>query len=198
MKLFTNRWFRPLAGVCLFFLTNSCTPIIRWIQDPLDSPSCLPDRLLRWSDFSLKQGKTNRAAETAVRFTLNQKTQTLQVVFDLEHSWVRPDLANPQNPVAWRISEQLLAHEQIHYLISCFVVRQANQSFSPDDDPVQMLSLARSVAQRLNIQYDRDTQHGSLLGQQHSWEKEFMRQFEELASGTEKLHRTAVPPFPEF
>lgn len=112
------------------------------------------------------------------------------MVFDPDHSWVRPDLSGPQNPADWRRSEELLAHEQIHYLISCLVVREANQSLSPDDDPVKMLSLAQSVAQRLNVQYDTDTQHGSRTSQQASWEKEVMRQFEALGSLKKKSQRT--------
>lgn len=198
MTPFPEKWFRAMAGVCLIFLTNACAPTIKWVQDPLDSLSCLPNRLLQWSDFSPREGKDNRAAETAIRFTLDQKTQTLQVVFDPEHSWVRSDLADPQNPVDWRKSEQLLAHEQIHYLISCLVVRQANQSLSPNDDRGQMLSLARSVAQRLNVQYDTDTQHGARISQQASWEKEVMRQFEAQGSLKEKPQRTPSLPSSEF
>ena len=198
MTPFPQTWSRALAGACLIFLTYACAPTIRWVQDPHDSPSCLPDRLLQWSDFSPRQGKDNHAAETGVRFTLDQKMQTLQVVFDPEHSWVRPDLADPQNSADWRMSEQLLAHEQIHFLISCLVVRQANQSLSAEDDPLKMLSLARSVAQRLNVQYDKDTQHGSRVSQQASWEKEVMKQFEALDSFTKKSQRTPSLPSSEF
>ncbi|MGD9851438.1 MAG: hypothetical protein AB7T38_09230 [Nitrospirales bacterium] len=196
MTPFPQPWFRIVVGVCLIFMAHACVPSLRWVQDPLDQPSCRPDRLLQWSDFTPRQGKDARAAETAIRFTLDQKTHTLQVVFDSEHSWVKPELADPQNPIHSKMSEQLLAHEQIHYLISCLVVRQANQTLSQKDNLAEILPLAQSVAQRINLQYDADTQHGTRLSHQDSWQKEIMRQFEELGSTSEKSNpfQFSLPP----
>lgn len=79
------------------------------------------------------------------------------------------------------MSEQLLAHEQVHFLISCLVVRQANLSITPQDDLLEMLELTKLVAQRLNLQYDSATNHGLNLEVQNLWEAEVMRQFHELA-----------------
>ena len=78
------------------------------------------------------------------------------------------------------MSEHLLAHEQLHFLISCLVVRQANLSITKHDNLFRMLQLTQRVAQQLNLQYDSDTNHGVNLDVQQTWESEVMRQFEEL------------------
>lgn len=191
MTVFRQSTFRLLAGLFLLFITEACAPTLRWVPDPLPHPTCLPDRLLEWTDFVPRHGKDSRAAETAVRFTMDQQVRLIRVEVDHEHSWVKPELADPQNSNHWRISEQLLAHEQVHYLISCLVVRQANLSLTADDNLLQMLELTRSVAQRLNLQYDRDTHHGTKRSQQDAWQEEVMKQFSEL--GSERENRKKPP-----
>ena len=84
----------------------------------------------------------------------------MSIAFDPDHSWVKPDLIDPKNRNIWRMSEHLLAHEQLHYFISCLVVRQANFAMSKEDDLWEMLRLTKLVAQRLNLQYDTDTNTG--------------------------------------
>jgi len=111
------------------------------------------------------------------------------MAFDFEHSWVKPDLIEPENVILWRMSEHLLAHEQLHFLISCLVVRQANLSITKQDDLLKMLELTKLVAQRLNLQYDTDTNHGLNMDAQESWEMEVMRQFQDL--GTHSFPRTS-------
>jgi hypothetical protein len=111
------------------------------------------------------------------------------MAFDYEHSWVKPDLIDPENVILWRMSERLLAHEQLHFLISCLVVRQANLSITKQDDLLEMLELTKLVAQRLNLQYDTDTKHGLNLDTQQSWETEVMSQLQEL--GTRSFPRTS-------
>ncbi len=99
------------------------------------------------------------------------------MVFDHEHSWVKPELLAPEDPVLKQLSEQLLAHEQVHFLISCLMVRQANLSLTAKDDLGQMLELTKLTAQRLNLQYDAETHHGLKKDVQQLWENEIMRQF---------------------
>ena len=183
---------RMIVGGGLVFMAEACAPTLRWVQDPLQQLSCIPDRLLQWSDFVPRSGKDSRAAETAIRFALNERTHTLQAIFQPEHSWVKPELADPQNPVHWRLSEQLLAHEQLHYLISCLVVRQANLALTPNDNLFNMLELTRSVAQRINLQYDKDTHHGTKPTEQDAWQKEVMKQFAELGSTARTSMQTPV------
>ncbi len=93
-----------------------------------------------------------------------------------------PELIDPSNATLWRSSEHLLAHEQLHFLISCLVVRQANFSITKDDDLWKILQLTKFVAQRLNLQYDTDTNHGLNRDAQQSWESEVMTQFQELGT----------------
>jgi hypothetical protein len=111
------------------------------------------------------------------------------MAFDYEHSWVKPDLIDPESVILWRMSERLLAHEQLHFLISCLVVRQANLSITKQDDLLEILELTKLVAQRLNLQYDTDTKHGLNLDAQQSWEIEVMSQLQEL--GTRSFLRTS-------
>jgi len=159
---------------------TSCAPTLTWIHDP--SPSCQPNRLLQWTDFTPRVPIDQRGAETAIRFQNHPSEHRLSMAFDYEHSWVKPDLIDPKNATLWRMSEYLLAHEQLHFLISCLVVRQANESIAKEDDLWKMLELTKLVAQRLNLQYDTDTNHGLNLDAQQLWETEVMRQFEELGT----------------
>ncbi|MGB0911638.1 MAG: hypothetical protein ACPGYT_14860, partial [Nitrospirales bacterium] len=87
----------------------------------------------------------------------------------------------------WIASKKLLAHEQVHYLISCLLVRQANRSLQTEEDPLKMLELVKSVAQRINIQYDRDTKHGTDEQAQTAWEVDVQQQFEDVTRNGRKL-----------
>jgi hypothetical protein len=169
-----------ISHVALCILLVGCAPTLTWIPDPLPIPSCQPDRLLNWNDFRPRVPKDQRGAETAIRFLHHPAQHRLSIAFDFEHSWVRPNLIDPQNVQLWRTSEQLLAHEQIHFLISCLVVRQANLALTEQDNLFSMLELTKLVAQRLNLQYDTDTNHGLNFESQQTWEREVMRQFKEL------------------
>ena len=164
----------------LFFV--GCAPTLTWVSDPSAIPSCQPDRLPQWSDFLPRVPQDQRGAETAIRFLHHPSQHRLSMAFDFEHSWVKPDLIEPDNVRLWRMSEHLLAHEQLHFLISCLVVRQANLSITKQDDLLKMLELTKLVAQRLNLQYDTDTNHGLNMDAQQSWEGEVMRQFQDLGN----------------
>ena len=159
----------------------SCAPTLTWVSDPSPIPSCQPDRLLQWSDFTPRVPTDQRGAETAIRFHQHPAEHRLSIAFDPDHSWVKPDLIDPKNRSIWRMSEHLLAHEQLHFFISCLVVRQANLSMSKEDDLWEMLRLTKLVAQRLNLQYDTDTKHGLDFDAQESWEREVMSQLQELS-----------------
>lgn len=124
--------------------------------------------------------KDRRGAETAIRFQVHPKERMLRMDLDHENSWVKPDLAEPGTLVLRRLSEQLLSHEQVHFLISCLVVRQANFSLTEQDDLHKILELTKLVAQDLNLQYDADTKHGLNMEVQKLWEAEVMRQLQEL------------------
>lgn len=121
-----------------------------------------------------------RGAETVIRFLHHPSQHQLSIVFDEKRSWVRSNLIDPQTVQLWRTSEQLLAHEQLHFFISCIAVRQANLAITEQDNLLNMLKLTKSVAQHLNLQYDTDTNHGLNVEAQQSWENEVMRQFKEL------------------
>ena len=166
-------------AMCVFLV--ACAPTLKWIPDPSPIPSCQPDRLLQWRDFVPRVPQDQRGAETAIRFLSHPAQHRLSMALDHEHSWVKPDLIDPQNVMLWRMSEHLLAHEQLHFLISCLVVRQANMTMTSQDNLGQMLVLTKSVAQRLNLQYDSDTNHGLHLDVQRSWEAEVMSQMQELS-----------------
>lgn len=177
-----------ISHLTFFVFVVSCAPTLTWIPDPSPVPSCQPDRLLQWTDFHPHDPTDKRGAETAIRFLHHPSQHRLSMAFDYEHSWVKPDLIDPRNATLWRISEHLLAHEQLHFLISCLVVRQANLSITKQDNLWKMLELTKSVAQRLNLQYDTDTKHGLNIDAQQSWESEVMSQFQELGTQTSPPH----------
>jgi len=170
----------PHLALCVFL--SGCASTLTWVPDPSTNPSCQPDRLLQWSDFIPRVPQDQRGAETAIRFLHHPSQHRLSLEFDHEHSWVRPNLIDPQSVQLWRTSEHLLAHEQLHFLISCLVVRQANLSLAKQANLLEMLELTKLIAQRLNLQYDTNTNHGLNRDAQQSWEREIMRQFKELSA----------------
>ena len=174
--------FLRIGSLVFFLFFAGCAPTLTWVSDPSSIPSCLPDRLPQWSDFLPRVPQDQRGAVTAIRFLHHPSQHRLSMAFDFEHSWVKPDLIEPENVVLWRMSEHLLAHEQLHFLISCLVVRQANLSITKQDDLLKMLELTKLVAQRLNLQYDTDTNHGLNMDAQQSWEREAMRQLQDLGN----------------
>lgn len=177
-----NTALRRMGYLIFFIFFVGCAPTLTWVPDPLPTPSCQPDRLLQWSDFLPRVPQDQRGSETAIRFLHHPLQHRLSIAFDHEHSWVKPDLIDPANATLWRMSENLLAHEQLHFLISCLVVRQSNLSMTKEDDLWKMLKLTKLVAQRLNLQYDIDTNHGLDMDAQQSWETEVMSQLQELGA----------------
>ncbi|WP_447971550.1 hypothetical protein [Nitrospira sp. M1] len=161
-----------------------CSSSLHWITEPsTPSPACIPDRLPTWDDFARKNPPAaTPSAQTAIRFLLNDSPPYLIAKFDHEYSWVKPQSADSTSPAEWIASEKLLAHEQVHFLISCLLIRQANQSLQPDEDHQKMLELVKSVAQRINVQYDQDTKHGTDDQAQMNWEAQVQEQFEEVTS----------------
>ena len=74
----------------------------------------------------------------------------------------------------------LLRHEQLHFAISCLLVRQANVVLQSGGNLQAMLELVRATAQRLNRQYDQDTRHGVDLSRQADWERDVEQQLQEV------------------
>jgi hypothetical protein len=161
-------------------LNTGCAPTLYWVHESSSLTSCQPDRLLQWTDFKLRVPEDKRGAETAIRFFLHPSERRLGIAFDHEHSWVKPELVAPIDPIVKRISEELLAHEQVHFLISCLMVRKANLSLTEHDDLLEILHLTNLEAQRLNLQYDAATNHGLNGDVQQIWEAEVMRQLKKF------------------
>ncbi len=168
-------------GIFALCLTG-CSPSLHWITDSsLPTPSCSPDRLPTWDDFSKKDPPSaTPAAQTAIRFLLQETPPYFVAKFDPNFSWVKTKIANPTRAAEWISSERLLAHEQVHFLISCLLVREANLSAQPGEDLQKTLELVKSVAQRINVQYDNDTKHGTDELAQENWELDVQSQFEDV------------------
>ena len=173
-----------------------CSSALTWVPDHQShQPSCVPDRLHSWEDFSKRETPTaTPAAQTAIRFLLHDSPPYLIAKFDHEHSWVKPQPANPESPAEWIASQKLLAHEQVHFLISCLLVRQANRVTHTEENPRKMLELVKSVAQRVNVQYDTDTKHGTDEKAQMTWETQVQEQFEEVTAQPSEAFGTQEKP----
>lgn len=149
-----------------------CASSISWVHDPLDSPSCLPDRPTTWADFTRRASSGKPSAETAVRFLhLQGPPARLQIQFDPDRSWVKPDVADSWNQYLWTPAHSLLRHEQVHFAINCLLTRQANVALSTGGDPEALLLLLKAVALRINVQYDVETNHGGDPWRQREWEQ---------------------------
>src|SRR5687768_6980868 len=102
-----------ISGLTALVLLSACAQTVTWVRDDPDVPSCHPDRLLEWQDFTPKVHRERRAAETAVRFHLADRDRPRIVAqFDSTLSWVRADFLEDWNPFTKRYSQQLLRHEQ--------------------------------------------------------------------------------------
>ncbi len=172
-----------LVSIGIFTLVlGGCSPSLKWItEESSTTPSCSPDRLLTWDDFIVEDRHTAApAAQTAVRFLFHPTSPYLVAKFDSEFSWVQSRVMQSVHSNTEKLSAQLLAHEQVHYLISCLLVRQANMVLQPGDDRLAMLELVKAVAQRMNLQYDYDTNHGVNSFAQVRWESAVQEQLEDI------------------
>ena len=171
-----TRWRSTIywIGLGLLILSQAllgCASSISWVHDPPDSPSCLPDRPTTWADFTTRASSGKPAAETAVRFRiLQEQPARLQIQFDPDRSWVKPEVADAWNRYLWTPAHELLRHEQLHYAIDCLLTRQANVALSTGGDPEALLMLLKAVAVRINVQYDVETNHGGDPWSQRVWQ----------------------------
>jgi len=173
-----------------------CASNIQWKAEPQHLPACLPDHAPTWEEFTKSYGNYKHSAQTAVAITLAQvNPPILQARFDPEQSWVQPQIVEAWYPYEQSIANQLLRHEQLHFAISCLLVRQANQTLKSGDDPRQMLQLVRATAQRLNRQYDEDTKHGTILAKQEQWENDVEEQLKEVTELRPPNHTHAAAKF---
>lgn len=93
------------------------------------------------------------------------------LAFDRERSWVRSEIVNSANPFMWAASRRLLRHEQVHFMISCLLTRQANRALENGYSPQQVLPALEKTIRRIQAQYDADTQHGRVRKKQQAWER---------------------------
>ena len=84
--------------------------------------------------------------------------------------------------MAVNVSERTLLHEQVHYMISCLLTRRANLTLhNGGGDPLKMAQKVKEEATRLNLQYDKDTNHGLNTQAQMDWEREIQHQLLKLS-----------------
>jgi hypothetical protein len=162
-------------------MLSGCASNIQWKAETQALSGCVPDHAPTWTEFTKSYGNYKHSAQTAVSITLAQiDPPMLQARFDPDRSWVQPHIIEAWHPYKKSIANRLLRHEQLHFAISCLLVRQANTSMDPSDDPHQMLLLVRATAQKLNRQYDQDTNHGTIKDKQLQWESDVEEQLEEV------------------
>ncbi len=101
--------------------------------------------------------------------------------FDFQRSWVKSSIVDPWNPELVSESKRILLHEQLHFMISCLLTRQANQTLQNGGGPDEMVQLVKAAAKRLNLQYDKDTNHGLNTQAQLDWETEIQQQLLKLS-----------------
>ncbi len=175
-----NQTLQIVLIMTLMFLTG-CASNIQWQEEEQLRSACLPDHAPTWEEFTKSYGTYMHSAQTAVSITLVQvEPPFVQARFDSERSWVQPQIVEAWHPYEQSIANRLLRHEQLHFAIACLLVRQANLSLEAGDNPYHMLQLVRATAQRLNRQYDKDTNHGTIPEKQAQWEHDVEKQLEEV------------------
>ena len=184
----------PMVVLMSICTLAGCASNIQWKAEPQHLPACLPDHAPTWEEFTQFYGNFKHSAQTAVAITLAQvDPPLLQARFDPDQSWVQPHIVEAWYPYEQSIANRLLRHEQLHFAISCLLVRQANTSLESGDNPYQMLQLVRATAQRLNLKYDKDTNHGTIKSKQTQWEQDLEEQLEEVTElrSSNHAHTTA-------
>lgn len=165
----------------MLIVLSGCASNIQWQTEQRPLPACLPDHAPTWDEFAKSYGNRKHSAQTAVSITLVQQDPPLfQARFDPNRSWVQPHIVEAWYPYKQSIATRLLRHEQLHFAISCLLVRQANASMEANDSPLQMLQLVRATAQKLNRQYDKETKHGTIKTKQTQWENDVEQQLEDV------------------
>ncbi|MDT7044031.1 hypothetical protein [Candidatus Nitronereus thalassa] len=160
---------------------TGCGSHIDWKPDTQEIHSCVPDHPPTWEEFTKSYGNYTNSAQTAVAITLAQMEPPIfQARFDSDRSWVQPHIVEAWHPYKKSIAQRLLRHEQLHFAISCLLVRQANMSIKPGDNPHQMLQFVRMTSKRLNQLYDQATNHGTIQDKQEEWERDVEQQLEEV------------------
>jgi len=158
-----------------------CSRSLHWIHELGDRPSCIPDRLPTWDDYQRQDRKGKKSAITAVLFFPKFSHPKIEMRFDFQRSWVKESIVDPWNPEFVRESKRILLHEQLHFMISCLLTRQANETLQNGGDATEMVQDVRSAAKRLNLQYDKDTNHGLNTEAQLDWEREIQQQLLKLS-----------------
>lgn len=194
---------RLLIGACAL-LTAACLPLVTpempGVRAPLHEETTAPpvavdpfvwsaDRRLTWEDFQGPPDRTSRAvATTAYAIVLNTACQDDVLVsrvtstFLPHASWVRPTY------IVHRLAGTTLRHEQAHFDLSEVMARRLRAELrslrSPCDgaDPARLAIYARYKQDDAKVQrqYDRETEHGTILRQQRLWEARIQAWLAEL------------------
>ena len=176
-------WSRSLQSILVVVIITltGCASNIQWKAEEHPLPACIPDHAPTWEEFTKSYGNYKNSAQTAVVITLDQVDPPFfQARFDPDQSWVQPHIVEAWYPYEQSIANRLLRHEQLHFAISCLLVRQANTSMETGDNPYQMLQLVRATATRLNRLYDKETNHGTIAKKQAQWEQDVEQQLKEV------------------
>ena len=165
----------------LAFGIFGCGRSLHWVHESDENPSCIPNRLPTWDDYPRLYREGQASAVTAVLFYPKRYPSKIEMRFDSQRSWVKSGIVDPWNPELVSESKRILLHEQLHFMISCLLTRQANQTLQNGGDPDEMVQMVRAAAKRLNLQYDKDTNHGLNTKAQLDWETEIQQQLLKLS-----------------
>jgi hypothetical protein len=153
---------------------------------------------LSWNDFQGQAPMESHGdAGTAVQikakpfYVKDEVHYDVIAYFNREQSWVRDG------------SSQLLRHEQLHFDIAELYARKIRKEITRLKDngvnDVQTINKAVRIllaeSDKMDIQYDAETLHGSFLKKQAKWEARVKQEMGELEPfrKTKRVVRTAVP-----
>ena len=167
--------------ILLFMTLVGCSRSLHWVHEMENGPSCIPDRLPTWEDYTPQERQGKASAVTAVLFASKSVPPKIEMQFDYQRSWVKESIVDPWNPELVGESQRILMHEQLHFMISCLLTRQANQTLQNGGNPHEMVQQVKTAANQLNLQYDKDTNHGLNTEAQLDWEREIQQQLLKLS-----------------
>lgn len=144
---------------------------------------------LSWDDF---QGRPDRASNM-----LAMTESGIDFSYYCDGSYFRVEILAKFDPSkSWRkktASDKLLPHEQLHFDITEWISRKMRKAFAELENPCQMgKRKLEGIAQehfnewqRVQMQYDRETEHSIDREKQQEWE-------EKVAQGLKSLEKYAL------
>jgi len=161
------------------------------------------DIKISWKDFKQRDDLPVRYFDTKINTKTFYTTQSryengeitltvnLEIHMDKDNSWVKKQFMKSSDP---EVKTRLLNHEKLHMIISLIHFRELYQNLSRTEFTNQYKSQLDSFIRiynestdRLNNQYDEETNHMKIQDKQEEWEKNILARFNKVYADDKRI-----------